>query len=170
MGAPRHIRRPLEPHYGGRATGRFLNISGAQNLSGWSEFPPGHFVVADFVSLASSCRTKLAHSIAPPLQRKPASLGFALGAAFGGLFGWKISAGAGPLVRLALPNQRSHLVSSCRGDPRGRPEHGPASVRPLRKRRNRFQIRRRGGYQPPVPSPLGRFPLSGGNVPKGQKG
>ena len=29
-----HIRRPLEPHYGGRATGRFLNISGAQNLSG----------------------------------------------------------------------------------------------------------------------------------------
>ena len=29
-----HIRRPLEPHYGGRATGRFLNISGAQNLNG----------------------------------------------------------------------------------------------------------------------------------------
>ena len=65
-------------------------------------FLPGHFVVADFVSLASSCRTKLAHSIAPPLQRKPASLGFALGAAFGGLFGWKISAGAGPLVRLGF--------------------------------------------------------------------
>ena len=29
-----HICRPLEPHYEGRATGRFLNISGAQNLSG----------------------------------------------------------------------------------------------------------------------------------------
>ena len=52
----------------------------------------------------------LIHSAAPPLQTKPAALGFALGAAFGGLFGWKISAGAGPLVRLALPNQRSRSV------------------------------------------------------------
>ena len=34
-------------------------------------------------------RAKLAHSIAPPLQRKPATLGFALGAAFGGLLDGK---------------------------------------------------------------------------------
>ena len=40
--------------------------------------------VADFISLASPGRAKLAHSIAPPLQLKPASLGFALGAACGG--------------------------------------------------------------------------------------
>ena len=40
--------------------------------------------VADCISLASPRRAKLAHSIAPPLQRKPASLGFALGAAYGG--------------------------------------------------------------------------------------
>ena len=40
--------------------------------------------VADCISLASPRRAKLAHSIAPPLQRKPASLGFALGGAYGG--------------------------------------------------------------------------------------
>ena len=40
--------------------------------------------VADCISLASPRRAKLAHSIAPPLQRKPTSLGFALGAAYGG--------------------------------------------------------------------------------------
>ena len=67
--------------------------------------PTGAFVVADFVSLASPDWAKLAHSIAPPLQRKPAALGFALGAACGGLFGWKIAAGAAPHPRLALPNQ-----------------------------------------------------------------
>ena len=101
---------PPAPHNGGRVPAGFCRITGAQNLSGFPRFLPGHFVVADFASLASSCRTKLAHSIAPPLQRKPASLGFALGAAFGGLFGWKISAGAGPLVRLALPNHRPRCV------------------------------------------------------------
>ena len=106
---------PPAPHNGGRVPAGFYRITGAQNLSDFLQFNPGHFVVADFVSLASSCRTKLAHSIAPPLQRKPASLGFALGAAFGGLFGWKISAGAGPLVRLALPNQRYRSISYRRG-------------------------------------------------------
>ena len=73
--------------------------------------PTGAFVVADFVSLASPDWAKLDHSIAPPLQRKPAALGFALGAACGGLFGWKIAAGAAPQPRLALPNQRSRCVS-----------------------------------------------------------
>ena len=119
---------PLDPHYGGRMPEEWCRTSGAQNLSGWSEFLPGHFVVADFVSLASSCRTKLAHSIAPPLQRKPASLGFALGAAFGGLFGWKIAAGTVPLLRLALPNQRSRC-KICR---RGGPMWPPASLPPSR--------------------------------------
>ena len=121
-------------------------LSGAQNLSGGSQFPPGHFVVADFVSLASSCRAKLAHSIAPPLQRKPASLGFALGAAFGGLFGWKIGAGAVQLLGLALLSQRYRCIYRCRGGacPSRRISEsdlltdGPAGVRPLRKRRNRF--------------------------------
>ena len=103
------------PHYGGRVPESQQKISGAQNLSGWSKFLPGHFVVADFVSLASSCRTKLAHSIAPPLQRKPTSLGFALGAAFGGLFGWKIAAAVVQLLRLALPNQRSRSGFRRRG-------------------------------------------------------
>ena len=83
------------------------SISGAQNLSSNlnSHRPTGAFVVADFVSLASPDWAKLAHSIAPPLQRKPAALGFALGAACGVLFGWKIAAGAAPQPRLAVPNQ-----------------------------------------------------------------
>ncbi len=146
-----HIRRPLEPHYGGRATGRFLNISGAQNLSGWSEFLPGHFVVADFVSLASSCRTKLAHSIAPPLQRKPASLGFALGAAFGGLFGWKISAGAVPLVRLGFFSQRSRC-----GIPHPPPSGAPS---PKGEGRDNFKA-----------FPFRPIPPVRGKCPKGTKG
>ena len=50
-----------------------------------SRATPRPLGVADFISLASPGRAKLAHSIAPPLQRKPASLGFALGAACGGL-------------------------------------------------------------------------------------
>ena len=33
------------------------------------------------------------------------------------------------------------------------PSRGPASVQPLRKQRGRDHIRRRGGYQPPEPSP-----------------
>ena len=84
-------------------------------MSGFSQFLPGHFVVADSVSLASPDWAKLAHSIVPPLQRKPASLGFALGAAFGGLLGWKISNGSVLQLRLALTGQRFWSVFRCRG-------------------------------------------------------
>ena len=82
-------------------------ISGAQNLSGHlnSSRATVPFVVADFVSLASPYRTKLAHFIAPPLQRKPAALGFALGAAFGGLLEGKITNGAVPRLRLVWPSR-----------------------------------------------------------------
>ena len=105
MSASRSYSPPLDPIYGGYPLG-WAKISGAQNLSGFSQFLPGHFVVADSVSLASPDWAKLAHSIAPPLQRKPASLGFALGAAFGGLFEWKIIANAVPQLRLGLPSRR----------------------------------------------------------------
>ena len=37
---------PLDPHYGGRVPVRMSKISGAQNLSGWSEFPPAHWGLA----------------------------------------------------------------------------------------------------------------------------
>ena len=33
------------PHYGGRTPEKLCVISGAQNLSGWSEFPPGHWAL-----------------------------------------------------------------------------------------------------------------------------
>ena len=114
MSAPRSYSPPLDPIYGGYPLG-WAKISGAQNLSGFSQFLPGHFVVADSVSLASPDWAKLAHSIAPPLQRKPASLGFALGAAFGGLLGWKISNGSVLQLRLALTSQRFWSVFRCRG-------------------------------------------------------
>ena len=102
----------------------------------------GPFVVADFVSLASPYQTKLAHFIAPPLQRKPAALGFALGAAFGGLFVWKIAADAVSQPRLALPS-RCLLVRCLRAG------QCPAPT----KKKERFRMRRRGGYQPPVSLP-----------------
>ena len=37
--------RPLDPHYGGRPPERLRNVSGAQNLSGWSKLPPGHWAL-----------------------------------------------------------------------------------------------------------------------------
>ena len=36
---------PPVPHYGGRVPVRLSKISGAQNLSGGSEFPPGHWAL-----------------------------------------------------------------------------------------------------------------------------
>ena len=157
---------PPDPVYGGRVPVGFCNISGAQNLSGFYRFIPGHFVVADFVSLASPYRTKLAHSIAPPLQRKPALLGFALGAAFGGLFGWKIIVSAVLQLRLNLPSRR-RLVLSRRARPPGRAAYicGPASVRPLRKEGSGFCVRRRGGS---VTRPSGFRQVGGRGDPCGR--
>ena len=65
------------------------NPSGAQNLSGCLN--SRRATSSSRISYPSlrPGRAKLAHSIAPPLQRKPASLGFALGAAFGGLLDGK---------------------------------------------------------------------------------
>ena len=36
---------PPVPHYGGRVLARFSNISGAQNLSGFYRFIPGHWAL-----------------------------------------------------------------------------------------------------------------------------
>ena len=36
---------PLDPHYGGRMPEEWCRTSGAQNLSGWSEFLPGHWAL-----------------------------------------------------------------------------------------------------------------------------
>ena len=41
----RHDGLPPVPHYGGCVPVRSCNSSGAQNLSGWSEFPPGHWAL-----------------------------------------------------------------------------------------------------------------------------
>ena len=37
---------PPVPRYGGRVPVKNCKISGAQNLSGWSKFPPGHWALA----------------------------------------------------------------------------------------------------------------------------
>ena len=42
MSAPRSYSPYPGPHYGGRVPESTNRISGAQNLSGWSQFPPGH--------------------------------------------------------------------------------------------------------------------------------
>ena len=187
MSASRSYSPPLDPIYGGYPLG-WAKISGAQNLSGFSQFLPGHFVVADSVSLASPDWAKLAHSIAPPLQRKPASLGFALGAAFGGLLGWKISNGSVLQLRLALTSQRFWSVFRCRGG-----YQPPESLLPSREKvpsvceadeggagmakapqragqcpaptkgEKRFYIRRRGGC--PHPPALEGTPFVGHGLP-----
>ena len=36
---------PLDPHYGGRVPVRWCKISGAQNLSGYPRFLPGHWAL-----------------------------------------------------------------------------------------------------------------------------
>ena len=40
-----HASRPLEPPFTGVTPWTRQNISGAQNLSGWSQFPPGHWAL-----------------------------------------------------------------------------------------------------------------------------
>ena len=92
------------PHYGGRVPESQQKISGAQNLSGWSKFLPGHFVVADFVSLASpgSGKARSLHRSSSPTQTRCA--GLCVGGRLPRPIGWKITAGAGSRLRLASPS------------------------------------------------------------------
>ena len=146
-----HIRRPLEPHYGGRATGRFLNISGAQNLSGLCDSsratsssrisypslrPAGQSSLTPSLLLSNANPLRWALRWGPP---SAACLGGKFQPVRVHWYAWVFSAnapGAGYLIRPL----RGHL-----------PLKGKAGA--ISKS-----------------SPLGRFPLSGGNVPKGQKG
>ena len=98
----------------------------------------------------------------------------------------KIAAAAISQLRLSLPNQRSRSVFPRRGDPCGRPEHGSAGVRPLRKKTpcgypvgagpgparrslNGSVVHRRGGTpgRPPFPTAQLEPRLSKGAVKKG---
>ena len=46
---------------GGRVPAGFCSISGAQNLSGWSQFPPGHWALAGWkIAAAAIPRLRLA--------------------------------------------------------------------------------------------------------------
>ena len=75
MSAPRSYSPPLDPIYGDYPLG-WAKISGAQNLSGFSQFLPGHFVVADFVSLASPGpgKARSLHRSSSPTQTRYAGL------------------------------------------------------------------------------------------------
>ena len=121
----RHDGLPPVPHYGGRIPVRSCNSSGAQNLSGWSEFPPGHwalgkqkFQVPRLHSCAWVCRADGTGSV-----------------------------DGGRPKGLPYPNPEKFL-RTVRAAPCGRPRAGlgPAPTRG----RNSFCIRRRGGYQPPA--------------------
>ena len=133
---------PRSPHYGGYPLGQAENFRRAK--SEWrSKFPPGHWALrrrkvrsTPFPPNGENC----ARSLAPPLQRKPATLGFALGAAFGGLLGGKL-----PLVRFRRRAWvcRANMPGSTHGIP-----HLPPSGAPSPKGEG-------FGRPIPLPSPLG---------------
>ena len=119
----RHDGLPPVPHYGGRVPAGFYSISGAQNLSGWSEFPPTHwglskqkFQVPRLHSCAWVCRADGTGSV-----------------------------DGGRPKGLPYPNSEV-LLKTRRGG--ACPSRGPVWDRPLRKERIRSVIRCRGGSQP----------------------
>ena len=142
---------PRSPHYGGYPLGQAENFRRAK--SEWrSKFPPGHWALrrrkvrsTPFPPNGENC----ARSLAPPLQRKPASLGFALGAAFGGLLGGKL-----PLVRFLRRAWfcRANMPGSTHGIP-----HLPPSGAPSPKGE---------GFGRPIPLPS---PLGEGGWPKARR-
>ena len=111
---------PWTPIYGGYPLGG-QSISGAQNLSGWSKFPPGHFVVADFVFLASPGpgKARSLHRSSSPTQTRYA--GLCVGGRLRRPVGRKISNGAVPQLCLGLPNQRARSVFAVGAAHLGRP-------------------------------------------------
>ena len=147
---------PPAPHNGGRVPAGFCRITGAQNLS--DALNPSRATSSSRISYPS-LRPAGQSSLTPSLLLSNANL--ALGAAFGGLFGWKISAGAGPLVRLALPNQRYRSISYRRGAHCAPAEPSPfkgegAPVLTLGRMRVPFwgAVRsRREAQGPPLPNP-----------------
>ena len=154
---------PPVPHYGGRVPVRLSKISGAQNLSGDLRFLPGHWALASpkFQSVRFLFRAWLYRANAPgryavgpvwdrPLREKGAASISAVGAAISRLQAFPLQGGRLPLSRGDVERSETKGIGIC-------PSRGPASVRPLRKRRNCFQVRRRGG---PMWPPVGR-PVSG---------
>ena len=114
--------RPPDPHYGGYPLEQAESFRRAK--SEWvSEFPPGHFVVADFVSLASPGpgKARSLHRSSSPTQTRFA--GLCVGGRLRRPVGRKISNGAVPQLRLGGPNQRPRVGFRRRG---GCP-HPPAS-------------------------------------------
>ena len=88
-----------------------------------SKFPPGHFVVADFVSLASPGpgKARSLHRSSSPTQTRYA--GLCVGGRLRRPVGRKISNGAVQKLRLALPSQRYRPVPAV-GAAFGRPRAG----------------------------------------------
>ncbi len=117
-----------------------------------SEFPPGHFVVADFVSLASPGpgKARSLHRSSSPTQTRFA--GLCVGGRLRRPVGRKISNGAVPQLRLGGPNQRPGVGFHRRG---GCP-HPPAS---------KCSDWRVGAATWGRPSPA--FPPQGGRWPEG---
>ena len=141
-----HIRRPLEPHYGGRATGRFLNISGAQNLSGLCDsslrrrgFRIPRFVLPD--------KARSLHRSSSPTQTR-----------FAGLC-------VGGRLRRPVWVENFSWFHWCAWVFSANAPGAGYLIRPLR---GHLPLKGKAGAIS-KPSPLGRFPLSGGNVPKGRK-
>ena len=146
-----HAALHLEPHNGGRVPAGFCRITGAQNLSG----------------LCDSSRATSSSRISYPSLRP---------------------AGQSSLTpSLLLSNAKPHRWALRWGPPSAAclggkfqpvrvhwyawvfSANAPGAEYLIRPLRGHLPLKWKAGAIS-KPSPLGRFPLSGGNVPKGQKG
>ena len=128
---------PPVPHYGGYPLGRAEHFR--RTKSEWqSKFPPGHFVVADFVSLASPGpgKARSLHRSSSPTQTRYA--GLCVGGRLRRPVGRKISNGAVPQLRLGLPNQCSRSVFAVGAAHLGRPGTARWGHRALQKIKRTF--------------------------------
>ena len=134
---------PPVPHYGGRVPEGLCVISGAQNLSGWSKFTPGHWALAlQKFRVYAIPRLRLAMPIRWRLvlgcraRRSELFRKSTVGAAhWAARFLWS----SGRPKGLPYPNQAcSYEICRAGACPRRRSSEsnpltdGPASVRPLR--------------------------------------
>ena len=156
--------RPPVPHYGGCVTERLCNISGAQNLNGWSQFPPGHWALGlrklpplRFIFCAWLCRANasgLFSSVgAAPCGRPPQRSRRLYGTASG--MRYSVCERA---AQCAAPTRIRKRLRVCRPPPhdlstaatKALSNRGVPSVRLLPSERQR-KTRNRQSAEPPTP-------------------
>ncbi len=148
---------PPVPHYEGRSTGKSSRISGAQNLSGFYRFIPGHWALAlqklmlvRFHLCAWLCR---ANAAGANLGGRPKGLPYTDLEGFLNPRRGGACPSRRPLARSVIPCRGGHMgppashastTSVGSDDPARRSTHGRAVVRaaPMEERGQRLRIRR----------------------------